>query len=208
MCICLICQTAIAIPKKGKVERHFRTVHKKYDTDFPPKSELRKRKVRELLFFTQWNSQAKADTEASLRVSHSIIKNKKSFPDAEMIKEAFVEAADSLFLDFKNKLEILSSIKALQLSRSTVTQRCEVMAEDLTQQLRRDTADCEYFSLQLDGSTDTSDTAQLCVFIWMVFTDMTAKEELLTLLTMKERTRGEDIFQSFKNVRKPPAPSV
>ena len=206
MCICLICQTTIAIPKKGKVERHFRTVHKKYDTDFPPKSELRKRKVRELPFFTQWNSQAKADIEASLRVSHSIIKNKKSFPDAEMIKEAFVEAADSLFLDFKNKLEILSSIKALQLSRSTVTQRCEVMAEDLTQQLRRDTADCEYFSLQLDGSTDTSDTAKLCVFIWMVFTDMTAEEELLTLLPMKERTRGEDIFQSFKNVRKPPAP--
>ena len=51
-----------------------------------------------------------------------------------MIKEAFVEAA-VLFQDLKNKLEILSSIKAPQLSRSTVAQRCEVMAEDLTQQL-------------------------------------------------------------------------
>ena len=105
-----------------------------------------------------------------------------------MIKEAFVEAADSLFRDFKNKPEILSSIKVLQLSRSTVTQRCEVMADDLTQQLRRDTADCKCFSLQLDKSTDASDTAQLCIFIQMVFTDMTAKEELLTLLFMKERT--------------------
>ena len=28
---------------------------------------------------------------------------------------------------------------------------------------------------------------------------MTAKEELLTLLPMKEHTRGEDIFQSFNN---------
>ena len=28
---------------------------------------------------------------------------------------------------------------------------------------------------------------------------MTAKEELLTILPMKEHTRGEDIFQSFKN---------
>ena len=55
------------------------------------------------------------------------------------------------------------------------------------------------FSLQLDESTDVSDTAQLCIFIRMVFTDMTAKEELLTLLPMKEHTRGEDIFQSFNN---------
>jgi len=33
----------------------------------------------------------------------------------------------------------------------------------------------------------------------MVFTDMTAKEELLTLLPMKEHTRGEDILKYFKN---------
>ncbi|KAF7650099.1 hypothetical protein LDENG_00131240 [Lucifuga dentata] len=172
-CVCLICQSIIAIPKKGNVERHFRTVHKNYDTDFPPKSELRKRKVRELKsqligqqsFFTQPNSKAKAATEASFRVSHSIIKHKKSFQDGEMIKEAFVEAADSLFQDFKNKPEILSSIKALQLSRSTVTRRCEVMADDLTQQLWKDIADCECFSLQLDESMDISDTAQLCIFI-------------------------------------------
>ena len=59
----------------------------------------------------------------------------------------------------KNKLEILSSIKVLQLSRSTVTQHCELIAEDLTQQLQRDIADCE-----LDESTDTRDTAQLCVY--------------------------------------------
>lgn len=35
----------------------------------------------------------------------------------------------------------------------------------------------------------------------MVFMDMTATEELLTVLPMKERTQGEDIFQSLS--RKP-----
>ena len=112
------------------MERHFRTAHKNYDTNFPPKSELRKRKVKELKcqlsgqsFFSQLTSKAKATTEASFQVSHLIVKNKKSFQAAEMVKEAFVEAADSLFRDFKNKAEILSSIKALQLSRSTVTRR-------------------------------------------------------------------------------------
>ena len=47
-CVCLICQRAIAIPKKGNVERHFQTVHKNFDVDFPPKSEPRRRKVKEL----------------------------------------------------------------------------------------------------------------------------------------------------------------
>ena len=50
------------------------------------------------------------------------------------------------------------------------------MAKDLTQQLQRVIADCKCFSLQLDESTDTSDTAQMCIFIWMVFTDMTEEE--------------------------------
>ena len=206
-CVCLICRSTIAVPKKGNVERHFRTVHRRYDTDFPPKSELRKRKVNELKsqltgqqsFFTQHTSKAKAATEASFRVCHAIVKNKKSFQDGEMVKEAFVEAADSLFRDFKNKAEILSSIKALQLSRHTVTRRCDAMAEDLTQKMWTDIRNCEFFSLQLDESTDVSDTAQMCVFIRMVFSDITAKEELLTVLFMKEQTRGEDIFQTFKN---------
>ena len=45
-----------------------------------------------------------------------------------------MEAADSLFRDLTNKLELLSSIKTLQLSRNTVTRNCEVMVKDLTLQ--------------------------------------------------------------------------
>lgn len=73
------------------------------------------------------------------------------------------------------------------------------MAEDLTQQMWKDIGDCEFFSPQLDESTDMSDTAQMCIFIRMVFSDITAKEELLTVLPMKEHMQGKDIFQSFKN---------
>ena len=49
------------------------------------------------------------------------------------------------------------------------------MAEDLTQQMWTDIRNCEFFSLQLDESTDVSDTAQMCIFIRMVFSDITAK---------------------------------
>uniref|UniRef100_K7F4P2 SPIN-DOC-like zinc-finger domain-containing protein n=1 Tax=Pelodiscus sinensis TaxID=13735 RepID=K7F4P2_PELSI len=42
-----------------------------------------------------------------------------------------------------------------------------------------------------------TDTAQL-IFAHMVFKDMTIKEDLLTLLPLNERTRGEDIYNTFK----------
>ena len=60
---------------------------------------------------------------------------------AKRIKEAFVEAADSLF----HIIEILSSIKALQLSRSTVSQ---------------------HISLELDESTDIIQPSCVFLFEW------------------------------------------
>ena len=204
-CVCLICRSSIALPKKGNVERHFRMVHRTFDTDFPPSSELRKRKVRELKsqllgqqsLFTRPTSKAKAATEASFRVSRTIVRHKKCFQDGVMVKEAFIEASDALFKEFKNKTEIMSAVKAVQLTRNTVTRRCEMMGDNLVQQLAKDIDCCECFSLQMDESTDITDKAQLCIFIRMVH-DMTAKEELLTVLHMNAHTRGEDIFQIFK----------
>jgi len=116
-----------------------------------------------------------------------------------MVKEAFIEAADSLFENFKNKNEIMSAIKDLQLSRSTVTRRFEGMEQNLAAELERDICRCECFSIQFDESTDSVDIAQLCVFIRMMFKNMTVKEELLCILPLKGHTRGEDIFQAFMN---------
>ena len=127
-CVCLICYTSLALAKNGNLERHFNSCHKKYDTDYPPKSELRKRKVNELKkqlcstqnILTGTTSKSRTATIASFRVSRVLAKHKKAFQDGEIIKEAFLEAADSLFENTKNKSEIVSSIKDLQLSRNTV----------------------------------------------------------------------------------------
>ncbi|KFM62979.1 hypothetical protein X975_23300, partial [Stegodyphus mimosarum] len=45
---CLICLTLVAIAKKGNLERHFLALYNEYQTDYPPNSQLRKHKVREL----------------------------------------------------------------------------------------------------------------------------------------------------------------
>ena len=48
----------------------------------------------------------------------------------------------------------MSTIKDLQLSRSTVTRRFEEMEENLAAELERDIGRCECFSIQFDESTD------------------------------------------------------
>jgi hypothetical protein len=105
------------------------------------------------------------------------VKQKKSFADGEMVKEAFLEASDSLFDSFKNKSEIISAIKDVQLLRRTITLRAEEMNYDLIEQLTKDVNKCVCFSIKLNISKDILETSQLCIFIRMFFRDMSVKEE-------------------------------
>jgi len=69
----------------------------------------------------------------------------------------------------------MSAIEDLQLSRSMVTRRFEGMEENLAAELEGDIGKCECFSIQFDESTDSVDIVQLCVFIRMVFKNMTVR---------------------------------
>lgn len=81
-CCCLKCNSAVAIAKKGNVERHFRTMHSKYETEYPRNSDMRKAKIKDLKvgLSLQQNMFVKAlnkplgTTVASLRVSHLLTK--------------------------------------------------------------------------------------------------------------------------------------
>ncbi|XP_060734371.1 general transcription factor II-I repeat domain-containing protein 2-like [Tachysurus vachellii] len=72
------------------------------------------------------------------------------------------------------------------------------MSGNLADQLDRDLVKCKWFSIQCDESVDGSSTAQLLVFIRMVFEDFSTREELLTLLPLKTTTRGVDIYNTVK----------
>ena len=61
----------------------------------------------------------------------------------------------------------------------TVTRRIEKLSADVTDQLQDDIKKCVAFSLQFDESTDLIFTAQLILFMRMVFENCTTKEELL-----------------------------
>ena len=73
------------------------------------------------------------------------------------------------------------------------------LSADAVKQLESDMNRCKWFSIQCDESVDRSDTAQLAVFIRMVFDDFSTKEEFLTLLPLKTATREVDIYNAVKD---------
>lgn len=188
------------------MERHYNALHRsKFDGDFPLKSDIRKHKLKQLKsklaaqqqLLAKPSSHSNNATISSFKVSNLIVKNCKPFTEGEFVKECFLEIADNLFEGFKNKKEITAAIQNLQLSRNTVVRRMEKMCKNISEQLLKDVSDCVAFSLQLDESTDNSDTAQILVFIRMVFEDFNTKEELLGMVSLKGRTTGQEIFNYF-----------
>lgn len=206
-CICLICGSTVAVGKKCNIERHFTTNHKKYDIEYPPTSNLRKCKLKEMktaltaqqsLFIRPVNS-SKAATIASFKIAHILAMHKKPFADGNIIKESMLAASEILFQEFKNKKEIMLAIKEVQLSRNSVTRRIQAMSVNVREQLKDDLQKCVFLSLQCDESTDICNVAQINIFIRMVFNDCSAKEDILSVLPLKGNTRGYDIYQVIKN---------
>ena len=107
--------------------------------------------------------------------------------------------ANTLFKDKKDGPEVISALSDVQLGASTMARRVSSLSENLTEQVDRDLAACRWFSIQCDESVDSASTAQLIIFIRMVFDDFSTKEELLTLLPLKATTRGVDIYTAVKN---------
>uniref|UniRef100_A0AAV2MK93 Uncharacterized protein n=1 Tax=Knipowitschia caucasica TaxID=637954 RepID=A0AAV2MK93_KNICA len=205
-CVCLICGASVSVGKRSNVERHFTTIHGNFSRDFPMGTNLRKEKIKELksalqrqqCLFTKPTKKANAATEASFKVAHILAKHKKPFTDGAVVKEAMTAAAETLFVDHKSKTEIMSAIGDVQLGANTVARRVTALSEDAVGQLDSDIQRCKWFSIQCDESVDASDTAQLAVFVRMVFEDFSTKEEFLTLLPLKTTTRGVDIYNVVK----------
>ena len=55
-----------------------------------------------------------------------------------------------------------------------------------------------FYSIAIDESIDNTDSAQVLVFIRAITEDFHCFEELLCSCTLKDRTRGIDIFNAFK----------
>ena len=93
-----------------------------------------------------------------------------------------------------------SEIKKFQnvsLSRTTVQRRIEDIAENITEQVCHKVMEFSYYSLAIDGSTDSTYMAQLLVFVRGIDDNFNVSEELAGMQSMQGRTTGNDICSAI-----------
>ena len=109
-------------------------------------------------------TQQECGNEASLRVAWVLGKHKKTFTDAEIVKECMKEVAIALFAGTQ-KDDIIQKMNQIPLSDSTAVRQTEILADDLLDQLKSADKKAKCISLVLDESTDNTDETQLLVFV-------------------------------------------
>lgn len=203
--VCLICQEEIAANKKYNVQKHFGK-HSAHDVNFPVSSTKRAAEIKRLK--SELDSQQKATkkffseneigTHASYEISYQIAKHAKSYSDGEFHKKLLCSTIEILCENYENKFksQLLDKVKALPLSHQTIGRRVNEIGADIEDKLKHDLAHCEAFSLALDETTDISSGSQLLFWVRYVIGDR-IEENILALVPLTERTRGEDILKAF-----------
>ena len=142
----------------------------------------------------------KRATGCSLRIVGILEKHKKPFTDSEIVKEFMPETVETL-LDDKMKSEIKEEINKIPLSDSSSMRRTELLACDLMSQLDAGLQNAHGISLAIGKSTDKTDNAQLMVFVRYYIAGVKEFcQDLMGVTNLKERTRGEDIFEALKSM--------
>ena len=91
-----------------------------------------------------------------------------------------MECASFVFDNFQNKTAIIKRIEGLPISRNTVKNRVVTTHSCVKNQIEKDLALCDFFSICLDETTDVTSSAGLSVFV-RYFTGNEIREELLGL---------------------------
>lgn len=194
-CVCLICQETVAVFKEFNIKRHYQTKHANYDKLTGDERSEKLKQLEAVLtaqqrFFTRAQESNENATRASYEVATLIAKHCKPFTEGEFIKDCVMKMVEKICPEKKQEFANIC------LARNTVVRRIEDISLDIKRQLAAKGAELDFFSLACDESTDASDTAQLLIFLRGVDNDMNVSEELLDLQSMKDHTRGTDLFVS------------
>jgi len=193
--VCLVCGANVSVTKEYNIRRHYETEHhdKYKDLDIKQKcqkvEEMKRSLVSRQTMFTKATSQSEAAVKASFIVAAEIAKSARPFTEGEFVKNCMMKVCDVVCPD---KRQAFSNVS---LSRNTVADRTCELATNLHEQLMEKGKDFVAFSLAVDESSDTSDTAQLSIFIRGVDSNLCVTEELLGLKSMHGTTTGKEIFE-------------
>ena len=110
----------------------------------------------------------------------------KPFTDGDFVKDCLMAVVEVICPE-KKKLFFNVSLSA-----TTVTRRIEEMSEDVKTRQQDCLKNLQYFSIAIDESTDTTDTAQLAVFVRGVTSNFDIFEDFVELVPIKGTTTGAD----------------
>jgi len=86
----------------------------------------------------------------------------------------------------------------VSLSANTIARRTTDLGYNIVRQLKVTAKSFEYFSIALNETTDTSDSAQVLLFVHGVNVSFEITEELVAVHSMKDTCTGYDIFLKVK----------
>ena len=180
--------------KKENLKRHYETNHPELKNLL---GKLRKVKIEEfkkILYARQSVMTSFCSTNddvltVSYEVSEMIAKKLKAYDDGALTKELIVEAAE------KSAPNSVHLYQKLSLSRPTVCERMKEMGQDIEDNIKKRAEKFVNFSVCLDEATDIKNAEQLAIFFREVASDFQIDKNSLSLESMHETTRGEDMLQ-------------
>uniref|UniRef100_A0A8D0KLQ8 HAT C-terminal dimerisation domain-containing protein n=1 Tax=Salvator merianae TaxID=96440 RepID=A0A8D0KLQ8_SALMN len=134
-------------------------------------------------------SQREIAVKASFIVAAEIAKSARPFNEGEFVKKGMIKVCDVVCPDQRQAFLNMS------LSRNAVADSACNLATNLHEQLMEKGKDFIAFSLAVAESSDTSDTAQLSVFIHGVDSNLYVTEEPLGLKSMHGTTTAKEILE-------------
>ena len=184
--MCLICNQSVAVNKEFNIKRHYETKHSQFSKY---RGQTRKDKINHLKLcsekqcsiFQKQNTESEKNTQASYEVSKLIAKNMKPFTDGDFVKDCLMAVVEVICPEKKNYSPMLVFLQEKKLFSNVKT--CQ---QDCLKNL-------EYFSIAIDKSTDTKDTAQLAAFVRGVSSNFDIFEDFVELVPMKS-TQQAQIF--------------
>lgn len=194
---CVLCFETLANEsmKPSKLQRHISTKHpeclnKPLIFFQSKKTELfSTRSIMENVSSGQVNTKI---TMASYHLSLLIAKNGAPHTAGENLILPGAKIISSLLLDKKADQQI----GQISLSNTTVKRRIEEMSNNVKESLISAIKESDFYSLQLDESTDIADNANLLCFVRFNYNE-SVKEEMLFCQPLKTSTTGQDIFDSL-----------
>lgn len=128
-----------------------------------------------------------------------VVKANKSFSDGNFLKELICKILQC----FGDEGKVFSNeIKNMSLSRKTVSRRADQIGIQIYKKITDKLEQCNFFSMALDESTDTTDISQLLIMIRTIDIEYNISEEMFHCVPMYGTTKGVDIHMPVANVFK------